>query len=199
METLEFIRNAGETRRFHTWPVLRQQNVAEHSWHVTMLLWFIFGTSEPGLAVPMIMAAMCHDMAEWQVGDLPSPAKRRMQTQGFADFREKWGEMEEAILSEQGLDWDYLLDEKQRAMLRLVDNMDGALYCVRERAMGNKLIEPCYTNFISYVEEILQESFPSLVQHGDRAGAVEATPESTRTARAVYNHIKDMWEQANAS
>ena len=185
---LEFIRNAGETRRFHTWPVLRQQNVAEHSWHVTMLLWYIFGGQEPGIRFQVLMAALTHDMAEWMVGDIPSPAKRRMsEDMGVTDFRTKWGAMEDKILADQGLDWNELLNDQERNMLKLVDSMDGALYCIRERAMGNKLIEPCYRNFISYVEEILYVSFP-----------VDSN-ESTVKARDVYNNIKDAWERANAS
>jgi 5'-deoxynucleotidase YfbR-like HD superfamily hydrolase len=183
MEQLDFIRNAGETRRFHTWPVLRQQNVAEHSWHVTMLLWFIFGNIEPGIPLPVLMAALTHDAAEWQVGDIPSPAKRGME-KIMPDFRERWGVMEEEILAQQGWDWDYTLTDEQRAMIKLCDSMDGAFYCVRERAMGNKLIEPCYRNFINYVEELLIRHFP---------------PAPDSVPRQVYAHIKDMWEQADAS
>lgn len=207
MEQLDFIRNAGETKRFHTWPVLRQQNVAEHSWHVAMLLWFIFGNDEPGLRMPLMMAALTHDAAEWKVGDLPSPGKRAM-SEHFPDFREKWGEMEQGILKEYAWDWESLLEPWELAALKLVDSMDGALYCVRERTMGNKLIEPCYRNFISYVEETLMASFPVMVQHGDRRVTTthdvpfpdtDVTPASTKIARDVYNHIQDMWNQADDS
>lgn len=192
MEQLEFIRNAGETRRFHTWPVLRQQNVAEHSWHVTMLLWFIFGKQAPGVTLPVLMAALTHDAAEWQVGDLPAPAKRNMGAR-FPDFRAEWGRMEEELLAEHEWNWDKFLTEPQRAMVKLCDSMDGAFYCIRERAMGNKLIEPCYRNFVSYVEELVEKHYPP---------DVPFKPDSETAAsntRRVYWHIQDMWEQANAS
>lgn len=198
MLDLEFIRNAGETKRFHTWPVLRTQNVAEHSWHVAMLLWYIFGSDEPGITMPLMMAALTHDAAEWQVGDIPSSAKRRMAEMGFEDFRAKWGEMEQKVLNEFGWDWEGYLSDEELQKLKLVDSMDGAFYCVRERAMGNKLITPCYENFISYVEEVLMASFPISVSHSDRH-IVAAERETTNRAREVYAHIKDMWEQANAS
>lgn len=38
------IRLAGLVRRYHTWTVLHQQTVAEHSWQVMRLYERIFGT-----------------------------------------------------------------------------------------------------------------------------------------------------------
>jgi len=78
MEQLDFLRNAGETVRFHTMPILRPQNIAEHSWHLTMLLYLMYGQTDPGITFELLMAGLTHDMAEHQTGDLPAPAKRAM-------------------------------------------------------------------------------------------------------------------------
>lgn len=162
MDDLQFIRDAGETRRFHTWPVLRTQNIAEHSWHVTMLGWLLYGGDEPGVTMPFIMALMTHDMAECKVGDLPAPAKRAMGDMFNAPgntigFREAWGLMEQEILSKFSMDWEKFLTDEEKRRLKLCDSMEGALYCVRERAMGNKLIAPAYMNFIHYVTDLMNE------------------------------------------
>lgn len=190
MEQLDFIRNAGETRRFHTFPVLRQQNIAEHSWHVVMLLHFLYGQDEPGLRVVLLMAGLCHDAAEHIVGDLPAPAKRdmgeRIGITGDLTFREHWGVMEEAILSKVGLDWDKFLDDEERRRLKLCDAADGALYCVRERAMGNKLIATPFYNFSKYLYELLDHESDTI--------SFEDKKETTSHREwELYNYIQRGW------
>lgn len=201
MSALDFIYHAGVTRRFHTWPVIRQQSVADHSWHVAMLMAYIFGNTEPGVSYSMIMAALTHDMAECRVGDLPAPAKRTMDARleivergAVTNFRDAWGRMEQEILKEYDMDWEKFLSPEELAALKLCDSMEGAFYCVNERAMGNKLIEPCYRNFISYVEELLEKHFP--VSPYVPFESEEET--SADTAHRVYNHIKDLWDGANS-
>lgn len=153
---LDFIYAAGETRRFHTCPVLRERTIAHHSWHVAMLLHTLYGQQEPGIRPVLLMAALTHDMAECKMGDLPSPGKRAMN-EHFPDFRAKWGEAEEKLLSEHGFDFDKFLDDEERRKLKVCDNAEGAFYCINERAMGNKLIEEPFNNFHRYLVETIDE------------------------------------------
>lgn len=185
MEHLDFIINGAETKRYHTWPTLREQTVGAHSFSVAMLCALMAQEADPeqgeGLTVPLLMAALTHDLPEHKLGDLPAPAKRSMPP--LADgrsFREHWGEMEDALLQEVGLDWEHLLGPKQRRWLKLADAMDGALYCIRERAMGNSLIGTVFNNFRSYVQQLLHE------------------PEAEeQMVNDIVQYIDDMWEQAN--
>ena len=169
MEQLDFIRNGGETRRFHTVPVLRSQTVAEHSFHVTMLLFTLYGQSDPGISIPLLLAGLTHDLAEHIVGDLPAPAKRnmgeRLELKGTQTFRSAWGDMENELLDGVGLAWEHELSVEQLRMLKVADAMEGMLYCVRERAMGNRLIVPCYMNFHSYVTELLSNATVEEAEH----------------------------------
>lgn len=197
MEQLDFIRNAGETRRFHTFPVLRVQNIAEHSWHVTMLLYLIYGQQEPGLTPTLMMAAMTHDAAEFKVGDLPAPAKRTMSERlPVADFRAEWDAMEQEILAGVQLDFEKFLEPHELEALKLCDALDGALYCVRERAMGNQLIAEPFHNFMNYVGSLMP-TIPDVVPlHGDRHGDVVPRPKtSTDIAWEVYGYITDEWNK----
>lgn len=172
-EQLNFIYAAGETRRFHTWPVLRHQNIADHSWHVALLLHLLYGQESPGIPPVLLMAALCHDMSECQMGDLPSPGKRAMG-EHFPDFRKKWGEQEEKLLSQYSLDWDQYLTDEDRRRLKFCDNMEGALYCCRERAMGNKMITKPFINFRNYMSELILEN----------------------VERDAYNYVNSKWEEA---
>lgn len=154
MDQISFLYEAGETRRFHTWPVLRPRTVAHHSWHVAMLGFALYGQEEPGITFSFLMACLAHDMAECRMGDLPSPGKRAMG-EHFPNFRAKWGEAEEKLLSAFSFDFDKFLDDEERRKLKVCDNAEGAYYCITERAMGNKLIEPAFNNFRKYLSEIV--------------------------------------------
>lgn len=183
MQTLDFILNGAETKRFHTWPTLREDRVDSHAFRVAMICAVIAQSAEPvngqGLTLPLIMAALTHDLAEHKLGDLPAPAKRDMPPmQDGMSFRTAWGLMELALLTENSLDWEPLLSEKEQHWLKLADAMDGALFCTRERMMGNKLMETPYHNFISYiVAELWVDEEPII--------------------HDIVGYIYDMWEQAN--
>jgi 5'-deoxynucleotidase YfbR-like HD superfamily hydrolase len=185
MEQLDFIINGGETVRFHTWPVLRPQRVDSHSYHVAMLC-ALMAQDEPverghGLTVPLLMAALTHDLAEWKVGDMPSPSKRAMPDYGDITFREVWSGMEQDLLAGVGLDWEALLTPKDLRWLKLADNMQGALYCIRERAMGNQLIAEPYSNFRKYIAELMQVNGENNMEQN------------------IVQYIDDMWEQHNGA
>lgn len=185
MEQLDFIRNAGETRRFHGWPVLRPQSVAEHSFHVTMILHVLYGQSESGLRVVLLLAALTDDLAEWITGDPPSPFTRAMEKRlpGFRDTRK---EVENEVLASVALDWAKFLTDEEKRMLKFADYVDGAMYCIRERAMGNKLISPAFGTFMSY-----------LPQYHDRDNIAEAdTIDDLRSSWTKANNGNSLWEHS---
>jgi len=175
MEQIDFLYQAGETRRFHTWPVLRERTIAHHSWHVAMIAYTLYGQEEPGITGLFLMACLTHDMAECKMGDLPSPGKRAME-EHFPNFRAKWGEAEEKLLSEYSFDYDKFLTDEERRRLKFCDSAEGAFYCINERAMGNKLIDTAYENFCNYLAEVSDSTYSSELQ--------------------LMNHMADKWEEA---
>lgn len=152
IDQLMFIRNGGETRRFHGWPVLRPQSVAEHSFHVAMILHVLYGQDEPGIPGYLLTAALCDDLAEWITGDPPSPFTRAMEKR-MPGFRDQRKGVENEVLATVSLDWDKHLSDEDKRKLKFADYVDGAMYCIRERAMGNKLIGPAFTTFMTYLPE----------------------------------------------
>lgn len=180
MEQLDFLYNGGETRRFHTHPVLREQRVDAHSWGVAGLCHYFMGNN---IRPHLLLAAMYHDLAEHKVGDIPAPAKRGM-SELMPDFHTRWGAMERMLLVQNShqdprwsFEWESHLTPNEQRILKLADAGEGALYCIRERMMGNKLIGICYSNFRKYIGEIIDHTFK---QEDDFA-----------------TYIDDMWEQAN--
>lgn len=152
---LTFGRNGGETRRYHTWPVLRQQTVAEHSCHVALIVAWLAGHRAPGVSVPLLMAALTHDLAEHKMGDVPAPVKRSLPNYPDQSFRQAWDKLEQGHLETAGLDWEHMLNDEEKRWLKLADAADGCFYCVRERAMGNRLINEVYANFRRYMGDLI--------------------------------------------
>jgi 5'-deoxynucleotidase YfbR-like HD superfamily hydrolase len=146
---LEFIENGGVTKRCHTMNVLKEQSVAAHSYGVAWLVWLL---CEEQPSLNLVMAALAHDTAEHQTGDIPNPAKLFM---GISKMSQEW---EETLMGEAFLPIFTLSAEEQR-ILRLADCMELAMYCGRERRLGNdsKRLKEMFHNVTSYVEQILQK------------------------------------------
>lgn len=61
---------AGRVLRYHTWPVLTRETVAEHS-HAMAMIWLeLFGVPRAEVFVYILQ----HDLPELHTGDQPSPS-----------------------------------------------------------------------------------------------------------------------------
>jgi 5'-deoxynucleotidase YfbR-like HD superfamily hydrolase len=69
-------RRAGQVTRYHTWPRLREQSVAEHSWQVARILLVLL----PDVRREVLVHAMVHDVGEVVTGDAPYPIKASSPT-----------------------------------------------------------------------------------------------------------------------
>ena len=63
---------SGQTQRWHTHPFMPTQNVADHSWHVALILAYI----DPDCTVEDLKTALYHDVAELKHGDISALRKR---------------------------------------------------------------------------------------------------------------------------
>lgn len=65
------IRLSGQIKRFHTWPIVGQQTIAEHCWQILRIYLSIVNEIDPH----MVRHICFHDIGETYVGDLPYPVK----------------------------------------------------------------------------------------------------------------------------
>jgi 5'-deoxynucleotidase YfbR-like HD superfamily hydrolase len=96
-----------------------------------------------------LVHAVAHDAAEHATGDIPSPTKRAL------GIRPQVDSFEAALMNSVGLELPPL-DEHNAHILKLADALDGVLYCLNERMLGNRLIEVVFRNFCHYVREELK-------------------------------------------
>jgi 5'-deoxynucleotidase YfbR-like HD superfamily hydrolase len=150
LKPLKFYRRGGIVKRFHIFDVLKENTVAHHTFNVIALLILCV---DDELSQNLILAAMQHDLAEQETGDMPAPFKRRVE-----GLRQHIQDAEEAILKENGLtNYEKRLSKKELAWLKLADSLEGALYCGDEYQRGNLPMRQIGHVFLGYAREILAD------------------------------------------
>lgn len=142
--TLEFIIAGTEVKRYHTVTTLVQETVGHHSHGVAMMTMLI----DPAASRELLLAALMHDLAEHQVGDIPSPAKREY------GIGEQVSELEDRLMRAAGLVIPDL-NAKDARTLKLADIAQGALFCAREMSLGNQRMKTVFDRYMSYAQTML--------------------------------------------
>lgn len=153
------------TKRFHNAAVLTENTVAQHSWGVA---WFVYLLSCELPRAEVLLAAMAHDLAEQITGDMPAPAKRLLGIRGLL------ADKENEVLGQFHMDFENVLTVEEERIVGLADCMDGMLFCIKERQLGNRFIEYTFQKFHSYISEIVssaleKEVLTTLVQLWEEA------------------------------
>ncbi len=143
-EDMQAMWDGGETQRFHTCTLLRPDTVGQHSYGVACVLMHVF----PEAGAHLLRAALKHDMAEAFTGDMPAPAKRGL------GIRAQFAAFEDEYLEGVGVETE-TLNGWEAWLLKFCDSTDGLRVTIRERSMGNRLIEIAHLNFSTYIEELI--------------------------------------------
>ncbi len=143
-DTLNFIIAGTEVTRYHTVTTLVKETVGHHSHGVAMLALLL----NPMASRQVLMAALFHDLAEHQTGDIPSPAKRQF---GIGD---KVDELEHRLMRAAGIVMPELSPEDART-LKLADLAQGALFCARELSLGNSRMRTVLDRYLAYAQEMI--------------------------------------------
>ena len=138
---LQFIYRGAKTKRYHTADTLTSQTVGEHSFGVAWLVVLLC----PDARKELILAALAHDLAEHQVGDVSSPTKKK-----HPEIKEFLDATERSLLASVGLDFETKLFVYEKRVLKAADILDGMMFCLREFNMGSRAVIDVYLNFKSY-------------------------------------------------
>ncbi len=142
---------SGGTMRYHTHAarMIKTQDVAQHSFNV---VWLAMALTHGRLSRDGVLAALEHDAAEHWTGDLPAPTKRAL------GIREQFAEFELGTMVQQfggAVSAPNLLDS---VVLKLADAMEGAMFCIHESSMGNRLMKGILENFADYTDQVLRSN-----------------------------------------
>jgi 5'-deoxynucleotidase YfbR-like HD superfamily hydrolase len=123
---------AARVRRYHTWPVLHVQTVAEHSARVATLYVEIFGLPR----AEVLYYILHHDSGEFTAGDPPFPVKKNFpDLKKGHDCAEAWGLSRLGVLLPDLAVW-----EKHR--VKVADLLEMHEFGVVELTMGNQYADP---------------------------------------------------------
>lgn len=123
---VSMFRAGGSVKRYHVMPTVGHQTVAEHSYHVACLLHLL----TPDVSANLLKAALFHDLAEQETGDVPATAKwycsmlKDVLSELEDDFNLRYNTVVELYPSE-------------RALLKIADTMELVCYCVDQMMFGN--------------------------------------------------------------
>lgn len=128
-------RMAGMVRRYHTFPTIQTQTVAEHSWRVAMIYIEIIGNAEAHIYQYILE----HDLPELHTGDIPFHVKNR-----YPEIRDVLKMPEQHAKEALTLN-TFLLTPLQKDCIKLCDLLEMFEFGLVERALGSKFAEPIIT------------------------------------------------------
>lgn len=147
----EFLSAGRFTRRFNGWRVITTDYVGMHQCNVANIALLL----RPDMRKELLVACIRHDSPEWasKLGDVPSPVKRRVP-----GLKEAADAEEARVWREAGVpDPCEGLTEEEYRVLKLADYLDGMMYCIQERQMGNQFMTEPFNNFMNYVISMLTD------------------------------------------
>lgn len=162
-------RFAGQVKRYHTWPVLREQTVAEHTWQIMRIFTQLFGAPDKDVYTFILY----HDAGEISCGDLPFPVKAKNEL-----IKREMDKLEDHGLFHMGAPKVTIGDE-MKIRVKICDLLEMWEYGKQELAMGNKLAIPI-------VERTAQAIF-DMTEQLDRF----CTGEGKRVSERIVNHMKE--------
>lgn len=135
--------------RYNSTPVLRTENVAEHSWYVAyicLMMWFRLRDSGVELDRGKLLSkAILHDLDEMLTGDIPRPFKHHSeQTKTLLNsaaeslFRD-WADRFH-LPNELWSEWKYSKEGPEGLVIKFADFATAVSYITEEVLMGNKLL-----------------------------------------------------------
>lgn len=127
---------SGKTERYHNHPMIKSQNVADHTWGVVMcVLWLTNGDASAYL----IKSAMYHDVPEKATGDMPGPVKNK-----HPELRAALEAVEDEYIGLMNI--GIALTSEENLILKIADSMELILHAKRDVNMGNRYAMEVYNN-----------------------------------------------------
>jgi 5'-deoxynucleotidase YfbR-like HD superfamily hydrolase len=125
-------RLSGQLRRYHTWPIIGQQTVAEHCWQIMRIYCSVVDTLDPH----MIQHIMFHDIGETFIGDLPYPVKSENE-----ELKKGLDFLEQKSCYQQLEHWDafrsVLLSDADKKLFKQIEFIEMAEFGMDQMCLGN--------------------------------------------------------------
>lgn len=155
---IKVARAAGNVKRYHTHELLKEEKVGQHTFNMLNILMIV---TDRNLSRNLMMAALVHDMGEYETGDIPSPIKKLNP-----GLREQLNELEDRAMRAAHVGFYPELSEWEYKLLKFADNLDGLLKVTDELRLGNKTVRWVGEKYLAYLlsMEDLGPTMTSLIE-----------------------------------
>lgn len=126
-------RLSGQLKRYHTWPIIGQQTIAEHCWQLLRIYCYVSDKIDPH----MIYQIAFHDIGETYTGDVPYPVKSdNPQLKALMDM------MEQRSVCLQFDYWDAFkqicLTDDDKKLFKHIELVEMAEFGLDQMCLGNQ-------------------------------------------------------------
>ena len=164
----------GAITRYHTKQVLRPQTVQSHSWRMAAILQVVW----PDASADMIRATLFHDVSERVTGDMPSPVKWNNPV-----LKKELNRITNQEEERLNIRFDLTAEEQQ--LLKWLDSLEGALYCLDEVQMGNRKLRSTFQRYVTAIGDlrIIKD-----VDNDRRTIMAALLAHTTASYNGIFNH-----------
>ena len=125
-------RLSGQIQRYHTWPTIGKQTIAEHCWQILRIYLSVVDKTDPH----MIRHIMFHDIGETFTGDLPYPVKSENP-----DLKKQLDYLEDRSRLLQLEYWDAFrqtfLSAEDKILFKQIELVEMAEFGMDQMCLGN--------------------------------------------------------------
>lgn len=132
---------SANVKRYHTVPILGEQNNGHHSFRVCLILRYLLNNTVPSF---LYEAALFHDLPEYETGDIPAQLK--------------WANDEiSGLLGRIEKDYHFyndtqvVLSDGYQVILDIADKLELMWFCIEQMKYGNRHVEFVYNRGKEYV------------------------------------------------
>lgn len=148
-------RQAGAVLRYHTWPTVKKQTIADHSWNVWRIVFAIWRTghcSVEGIPQSVTEYIMLHDCGELRTGDAPYPIKR-----DNPELKQIMDRLEDEALTEQGIHLAELSTE-WKWRVKVAHTIEMMEFGIDELMLGSRYAAPVILRMTTWLREQLADA-----------------------------------------
>lgn len=129
-------RCAGNVLRYHTWPTLVKQTVADHTFHV-LRIYYECWPGDFDKNDNLFAYILYHDMSEIATGDIPFPVKKDNPA-----LKIIMDNLEKDHAEKMGRETGHVFSDTVKTRIKLCDLCEMYEFAVHEMKLGNKMAEP---------------------------------------------------------
>lgn len=160
-------RQAGTVSRFHTKPLLFNQDISQHSFNCTFIAMELCNNVEDVDSNKIIKYVLCHDLAEVFSGDASGEAKKY-----HPELKEVLDKIEQQWFNEHLPDYlkdVFDLNPQEKLIAKCADILEGLQTALIDVRLGNTLLESAvrdlYHTLIDKVVDIEVQGYDNLEEN----------------------------------